>query len=86
MSVCVSGPHFKLIDSQLTQYEHYTVGGHYSDGALDFLHLAINSRYASLGSGSATAPLASHEVEVRRCSKYSKNVQLVWKGQCSVST
>jgi hypothetical protein len=74
--VCLCDPHFKLTDSRIRQYEHYTVGGHPSGVPLNFLQLAINSGRASLGGGSATAPLASHEVEVRRYSTSSKSVQL----------
>jgi hypothetical protein len=76
--VCLYDPHFKLTDSQIRQYEHYTVGGHPSGVPLNFLQLAANSGRASLGSGSATAPLASYEVKVRRYSTSSKSVQLVW--------
>ena len=77
--VCLYDPRFKLTDSQIRQYEHFTVAGHPSCAPLYFLQLAVNSGRASLGSGSATAPLASHEVEVRRYSTSSKSVQLVWR-------
>jgi hypothetical protein len=77
LSVCLYVPHFKLTDSRVRQYEYYTVGGHPSGVPLNFLQLAINSGRAGLGGGSATALLASHEVEVRRCSTSSKSVQLV---------
>jgi len=65
-SPCFCDSHFKLTDSRIRQYEHYTVGGHHSGVPMNFLQLANNSGRASLGGGSATAPMASHEVEVRR--------------------
>jgi len=79
VSVCFYDPHFKLTDSRIRQYGHYTVGGHPSGVPLNFLYLANNSGRASLGGGRAIAPLANHEVEVRRYSKSSKSVQLVWR-------
>ena len=63
-SPCFCDSHFKLTDSRIRQYEHYTVGGHHSGVPMNFLQLANNSGRASLGGGSATAPMASHEVEV----------------------